>query len=281
MLWLSGPAWLVMFFFLPETSSPNILLRRAKRLRALNGNQNLKAQSEIDSSNLSVGQIAKDNLYRPLLMMVLDPAIGFTAVYTMLLYAIYYSFFESFPLVYGDMYHFNLGVQGLTFLSITVGVIISLACYWAYIYFVTEPAIRAHGLGAPELRLIPGLFATWLAPAGLFIFAWTSDEDIHWIVSVIGITIFTVGIFIVLQCIFLYLPFTYPMYAASLFAGNDMTRSTLAAAAIHFSRPLFANLGVGPGVSILAGCTVACCFGIYALYFYGDRLRERSKFAAK
>ena len=37
-----------MFFFLPETSSANILLNRAKRLRKLTGDNRLKAQSEID-----------------------------------------------------------------------------------------------------------------------------------------------------------------------------------------------------------------------------------------
>jgi DHA1 family multidrug resistance protein-like MFS transporter len=98
---------------------------------------------------------------------------------------------------------------------------------------------------------------------------------------VIGITIFTIGIFIVLQCIFVFLPLTYPQYAASLFAGNDFTRSTLACGAIHFSRPLYGNLGVGRGCSLLAGLTCGCVFGIYWLYFYGAQLRAKSKFAAK
>jgi DHA1 family multidrug resistance protein-like MFS transporter len=197
------------------------------------------------------------------------------------------------------MYHFNLGEMGLTFLSITVGVIISIAAYWAYIYWVMEPEIRAHGLGAPERRLIPALISSIFCPVGLFIFGWASNPNVHWIGSVIGVAIFTIGIFvrlshavthndafnnnlqIVLQCIFVYLPLTYPQYAASLFAGNDFTRSTLACGAIHFSRPLFGNLGVGRACSLLAGLTIGCVFGVYALFFYGERLRSRSRFAAK
>jgi DHA1 family multidrug resistance protein-like MFS transporter len=104
---------------------------------------------------------------------------------------------------------------------------------------------------------------------------------VHWIGSIIGISVFTIGIFIVLQCIFVYLPLTYPQYAASLFAGNDFTRSTLATAAIHFSRPLYGNLGIGRGCSLLAGLTCGCVFGVYGLFFYGEKLRARSKFAAK
>ncbi len=87
-----------------------------------------------------------------------------------LVYGIYYSFFEAFPLVYIDMYGLNLGETGLMFLSITVGVIISIACYWSYVYFKVEPDLREHGLGAPERRLIPALVASFLCPIGLFVF---------------------------------------------------------------------------------------------------------------
>jgi DHA1 family multidrug resistance protein-like MFS transporter len=76
----------------------------------------------------------------------------------------------SFPLVYIEMYHFNLGQMGLTFLSITVGVIIAMIMYWSYIYWVVEPDLIKNGLGAPEKRLVPALFASFLLPIGLFIF---------------------------------------------------------------------------------------------------------------
>ncbi|KAF2238680.1 benomyl/methotrexate resistance protein [Viridothelium virens] len=280
MLWLSGPVW-VAFLFLPETSGPNILLWRARRLRKLTGDSRLKSQSEIDQANLNPREVAIEALWRPILLMLLDPAIAFTAVYVALLYGIYYSFFEAFPLVYVDIYGFNLGQMGLTFLSITVAVVISIAVYWSYIYWVVEPEIRANGLGAPERRLIPALFAAWLCPVGLFIYAWTSRASVHWIVSVIGVGIFTVGVFILIQCIFLYLPFVYPQYAASLFAGNDLARSTLAAGAVLFSRPLYTNLGIGSGVSMLAAFTTACIAGVYILFYFGDRLRARSRYAAK
>jgi len=170
MLWLAGPTWLVMFLFLPETSPSNILLRRARRLRNLTGDHRLKSQSEIDQAKISAKDLAVESLWRPMQMMVLDPAIAFTAVYTALIYGIFYSFFEVFPLVYIAMYGFNLGEQGLAFLSITVGVIIAIAAYWAYVYWIVELSIRTHGLGAPERRLIPALIVAFFCPIGLFIF---------------------------------------------------------------------------------------------------------------
>lgn len=84
-----------------------------------------------------------------------------------------------------------------------------------------------------------------------------------------------------MQVIFFYLPLVYPQYAASLFAGNDFARSSLAFAAVMFSRPMFLGMGVGPGVSLLAAMTAVCIVGIFVLYFYGENLRARSRFAAK
>lgn len=73
----------------------------------------------------------------------------------------------------------------------------------------------------------------------------------------------------------------YPRYAASLFAGNDFARSSLAFAAVLFSRPMYIGLNIGPGTSLLGGLTAGCIVGVFVLYIYGDRLRARSKFSAK
>lgn len=301
MLWLSGPIFIMMLLFLPETFQANILLRRAKRLRKLTGNDNYRSQSELDQAELNAREVVFEALVRPIQLMVLDPAIGFTAAYVALCYGIYYSFFEAFPIVYIERYHFNLGEMGLTFLSITAATILSLAMYYLYIYKIVEPDFRAHGLGKLERRLLPALYASFLLPIGLFIFAWTSDGKIHWIVSVLGVFLFTIGgtflmicisatkskadcstkVFILMQVIFVYLPLTYPQYAASLFAGNDFARSSLAFAAVLFSRPMFLGMGIGPGVSLLGALTAACIAGIFVLYFYGEKLRARSRFSAK
>jgi DHA1 family multidrug resistance protein-like MFS transporter len=171
--------------------------------------------------------------------------------------------------------------MGLTFLSISASVALAIPSYWAYIYYVVEPEIMIKGLTAPERRLIPALFVSFLLPIGLFMFGWTAKVSIHWIVSVIGIGIYSFGVFILLQCIMVYIPTSYPQYAASLFAANDFARSTLASGSILFARPLYLNLGIGPGVSLLAGLTCACVVGIFVLYYFGENLRARSKFAAK
>ncbi|CAI7588395.1 unnamed protein product [Penicillium bialowiezense] len=45
-----------------------------------------------------------------------------------------------------------------------------------------------------------------------------------------------------------------------------------------FSRFMFIDLGIGKGVTVLAGLSVLGILGMVALYFYGEKLRARSKF---
>lgn len=291
-LWLASPVFVFMFFFLPETSTSTILLQRARRLRRQTKNNNLQSQSESDQARLTVNEVIVQSLWRPLQINLFDPSVLFTSLYTGLMYGIFYSFFEVFPFVYStglpghasptNGYGMNAGQVGLIFLSISVGVSIAIICYVAYLMLVFEPEIRKRGLGEPERRLICGLPASFLVPIGLFMFGWTgnSSPTIPWIVPTIGITIFVIGIFTLFQVIFIYIAISYPMYSASLFAANDFVRSSLGCGAIHFSRPLFINLGVGKGVSLLAGLSCGGVIGIFVLYFYGATLRQRSRFAA-
>lgn len=268
-----------MFMFLPETSSATILLRRAGRLRKIQNNSRLMSQSEIDQRDMHISDVAIDALIKPLEITIKDPAVLFVQIYTAIIYGIYYSFFEVFPLVYPVDYNMNLGQIGLVFLCVMVSCILGIIIYVSYIHFWMNPRIRRFGFGAQESRLIPALPASIGPTVGLFLFAWTARASIHWIVPTIGITIYGATVFIVMQCIFVYIPLSYPKYAASLFAANDFFRSALACGSVLFAHPLFGNLGVARGVSLLGGLSVIGIVGIWLLYFFGSRLRALSKFA--
>lgn len=278
-LWIAGPVFVLMFLLVPETSTPNILLRRAQRLRLLTGDTRLRSQSEIDQKNIKPSKVFISAVIKPLEITIKDPAIAFVNLYTALVYGIYYSFFEVFPLVYPVYYGFTLGTIGVLFTCILVACLIGVAIYILYLYLYLVPDILARGLRAQEHRLVPALIASFLPPVGLFIFAWTARPDIPWIASVIGIVVYGASCFVLLQCIFVYVPLSYPQYAASLFAGNDFFRSALACGSILFARPLFTNLGVDRGVSLLAGLSVMGILGMFTLYYQGANLRARSKFA--
>lgn len=173
----------------------------------------------------------------------------------------------------------NLGQIGLVFLCILVSCLIGVAIYASYLYFYVDPRIAKYGWPVQETRLIPALPAALGPTIGLFLFAWTARPSIHWIVPTIGITIYGATVFIVMQCVFVYIPLSYPKYAASLFAANDFFRSALACGSVIFAHPLFNNLGVAKGTSLLGGLSVIGIVGIWLLYFYGAKLRSLSKFA--
>ncbi|KAK8127419.1 hypothetical protein PG984_008527 [Apiospora sp. TS-2023a] len=274
-LWAAAPVFVAMFLFLPETSTPNLLLRRAQRLRKLTGSSRFMSQSEIDERNLDRRAVLINALIKPLEITVKDPAILFVQIYTAIIYGIYYSFFEVFPLVYPVYYGMNYGQIGLLFLCIMVACLLGVVVYMSYLYFYMDPPRPR----PRETRLVPALIAAFGPTIGLFIFAWTARPDIHWIAPTIGITIYGATVFVVMQCIFVYVPLSYPQYAASLFAGNDFFRSSLAFASILFAKPLFDNLGVARGTTLLGGLSTIGIVGIWVLYFYGAKLRSLSKFA--
>jgi MFS transporter, DHA1 family, multidrug resistance protein len=83
---------------------------------------------------------------------------------------------------------------------------------------------------------------------------------------------------LIMLCLFIYIPMSYPQYAASLFTANDFFRSAFAAGAVLYSRPMFLNLGVGQGCSLMGGLCFGCIGGMFALYYYGAAMRARSKF---
>ena len=278
-VWMTSPALLLLLTLMPETSASNILLRRARRLRKLTGNDKLQSQSEIDQREMKASDLVFTTLVRPMEIMVKDPSILFVNLYTGYFYAVFYTFFEVFPLVFPVFYDFDLGQTGLAFLSCFVGVCIAISSYFVYLYVYMIPDNIKNGLGEQEHRLVPAIVGSVLLPVGLFIFAWTSRADVPWIAPLIGVGIFVIGHFWVMQSLFIYLPLSYPKYAASLFAGNSIWRSVAACGAVIVARPLFINLGVDKGVTLLACLSVIGIFGTTAIYVFGKSLRARSKFA--
>ncbi|TKX22503.1 MFS transporter-like protein 91 [Elsinoe australis] len=285
---MSAPIWLLWFFTMPETSADNILLRRAQRLRALAATQSAStpstpsylSASEIASQNQSFASTLYSALTIPFLITLRDPAVLFTNLYTSLIYGTYYSFFEAFPLTYMGIYGFSIGELGVVYTSAIIpGALLGISTYVAYQWFYLEPDMRRRGPREQEHRLVPATIAVWLLPISLFWFGWTAREETHWAVSIVGLVFFGYGAFVLFQCIFMYLPLAYPKYAASLFAMNDALRSGMAAGSIIYAHPMYVNLGVGRGVSILGGLMVGGCAGVVALYFFGKGLREKSRFA--
>jgi MFS transporter, DHA1 family, multidrug resistance protein len=85
-LWASAPVFVAMFLLLPETSTPNLLYRRAQRLRKLTGSERFLSQAEIDQRNLDGSAVVMSALVKPFEISFKDPAVLFTQIYTAIIY---------------------------------------------------------------------------------------------------------------------------------------------------------------------------------------------------
>jgi len=277
LLWLSGFCLFFLIFFLPETSSANILYRRTRRLRVITGNENLRCEPELEGETMTGKEIALMVLVRPFSLQFTEPIIFLLNLYIALIYGLLYVWFESFAIVFIQIYHFNLGEEGLSFLGIFVGALIVMPFFFAYVYYVLEPQFDENGEIKPEKRLPPACVGAFAIPICLFWFGWTSRESIHWIVPIVGSGFFTVGAFLLFNSVLNYLGDAYPNYVASVYAGNDFFRSMFGAGFPLFSAAMYNNLGVGPASSVLGGLSVAFIPIPFLLYFYGEKIRHHSK----
>lgn len=278
LLMLSGPVILLVLCCLPETSAATILYYRVKRLRQ-EGYTNVTSEAEQKQKDLSVGALFWDAIIKPWEMNIKDPALLFTTIYLGSVYGIFYSFFESLPLVYPVYYHFPETNTALIFLAVILGALIGFGLHVIYMAKYVFPKFMNGTFGELENHLLGGVVSGPFISIGLFIFAWCSRPSVHWIVPTIGLALVICGVYVIAQSIFMYVPNIYPRYAASIFAANSLSRSLFAFAAILYSRPMLEALGIDGGVSLCAGLMVLCNIGMVVLWKYGKVLRERSKFA--
>ncbi|KAF7561805.1 hypothetical protein G7046_g2351 [Stylonectria norvegica] len=251
---------------------------RAQQMRKATGDSRLKSQSEIDAEKVTW----KDHLVvlsRAFTITFTEPVVFFVDLYSALLYGVLYLWFESFPLVFGDIYGFNISQQGLVFLGIFIGGLVTLPCYlyWIQKYLVPQfkkPPVK------PEAILPPTFFGAFALPICLFWYGWTSRSNIHWIVPLIGSGSFTVSIITLFMPVLSYLGMAYPQYAASVLAGNALFRASCGVVFPLFTRALFRNLGIGPGNSLLGGLAILFLPIPFVLYYCGERIRRWSKVAA-
>lgn len=224
-MWLSGATLILLIFFLPETSSANILYRRARRLRKVTGNSKLICEPELVGQEMTGKDVVSMVLIRPFSLLFTEPIVFALDLYIALVYGLLYIWFESFPLVFTGIYGFSLGTQGLAFIGILVGVFVVLPPFAWYQHRYIEPKFNENGELKPEWRLPPAFIGSLAIPICLFWFGWTSRPEIHWIVPIIGTAWFSVGTFLLFNCVMNYLSDAYPEYIASVLAGNDLLRS--------------------------------------------------------
>lgn len=222
-------------------------------------------------------------LVRPFRLLFTQPIVMFLALYQAIIYGIIYLMLSTFPRLWTDIYHESVGIGGLNYISIMIGLTFGTQTGGRFVDYIYKRLSKTaeDGKGRPEFR-VPILFiSTALVSGGLFMYGWSAQARTHWIVPNIGAAIFSAGTSMTFTGLQTYTIDAYTVYAASAIGATAVARSTTG-----FGFPLFANamydaLGWGWGNSVLAFATLAVGYsGSLTLWFFGRRLREASPFAA-
>jgi MFS family permease len=279
----SGFTSIVMVFSMWESYVPVILLKKVARLRKETGNKNLRSKFEI---GLSPTDHFKRAIIRPLKMLTFSPMVMITSLFMAVTYGYLYVMFTSMTDVFERHYGFSTSLVGLAFLGLGVGSLGGVAIFGAtsdrYIQRKADQAdAAAEGTGVakegmkPEYRLPLLPFAATLLPAGLFIYGWTAEYKIHWIVPIVGTGITGVGNVIIFMAIQMYLVDSYTVYAASALAANAVVRSVAGAILPLAGLPLYERLGMGWGNSLLGFIAVIFVPVAFLIIKYGEAIRKR------
>lgn len=280
MLICASVSLLLGLIITPETYAPVLLRKRARKLhKASDGRIHYMSKLDIGrpTSFLTILPIF---LTRPFSFLFTEPIVFLMAMYIAIAYAILYSFFAAYPIVFQEGRGFSPGQGGLAFLGVGAGILIgtSLAPVQNRLYWRAMDRSET-GRAPPEARLYLPMIGAMLLPVGLFWFAWTTDRPIHFIVPILAGLPTGMGIAQIMTGLVQYLMDTYTIYCASAIAATVLLRSILAAAFPLISPPLFKNLGNHWSVSVFAFISVACMPLPWLFFKYGHWIRSKSKFA--
>ncbi|KAK6203365.1 multidrug resistance protein 10 [Scheffersomyces amazonensis] len=274
----SGVLLIMVILFVPETYEPVLLVKKAKRLRKETGDDRYYAPLEKTKITLYESVVVSSR--RPFLLIFRDNMTMALCFYTGFTLAIVYMFFVAFPYIFSTVYHFSLQAQGMSFLGLIAGMLLTS--------LLTPPLIarnynrllaRHGGVSKPEFRFVPLMAGVFIVPIGLFIIAWTSYPHVHWIGPIMGSAVYGVGTILVFNGIFAYTVEAYRLYAASAMATNSFVRSVMAGIFPLFGVQMYEGMGIQWATSLLAFFACALIPIPFVFYKYGESLRAKSPYA--
>lgn len=261
----------VMTCLIPETYAPVILKKRAKKLRAETGNPNIMTEQEAE--DLSLTELLKTVLVRPITMMLTEPVLDLMNMYIVLIYSLLYAFFFAYPVIFGELHGFNDGKIGLMFIPILIGALFAL---------ITTPIIEKKYVKichrrdpTPEDRLMGAMIGAPFVSIALFILGSTSHAGIIWVGPASSGIAFGYGMVLCYYSVNNYIIDSYQEYAASALAAKVFMRSGGGAAFPLFTTQMYHRLGNLWASFLLAFISLAMIAIPFGFYRFGATLRAK------
>ncbi|RDW85896.1 MFS general substrate transporter-10 [Coleophoma crateriformis] len=273
----AGVAW-PFLLCLPETYGPIILQNRAAKLRKTTGNPNIIAPLDLEDKGFK--QMATVVLTRPIRMFISEWIVLASCLYLSLAYAIFYMYFEAYPIIFEQIYGKNAGVSGLMFLPIGGGAILaSLTFLWYDAMLHKAQKLNKPWTQKEESRRLPlACIGGPLYVVALFWLGWTARASIpYWVPMLAGVP-FGIGFVLIFMALLNYLTDAYEIFAASSMAASSTCRSLAGASLPFAATPMYTRLGVAWASSLLGFLSLLMCAIPFIFLWKGDVLRENSKF---
>lgn len=271
----------LIYFTLSETLPARILHFRAKKLRQQTGNDQLRTIYEAEDRNIRV--VLRTALVRVFVLLGTQPIIQFLCLYMALIYGVIYLMLATFPSVWTGIYGESIGIGGLNYISLMIGLTAGAQISGRAMDIIYRRLkLRSKdGQGRPEFRVPLMFVSTLLVSGGLFMYGWSAQYRVHWIVPNIGAAIFGIGATMTFTALQLYTIDSFQTYAASAVGATAVARSITGFSFPLFGQYMYDALGQGWGNSVLAFAMLAVGLsGASVLLFYGQRLRNASRYMA-
>lgn len=261
------------FVFLSETYPVVLLERKAARLRKETGNPHYKSKL---ASDLTPRELFKHSIIRPLKMLICCPIVTLMCMYVAVLYGILYLLFATYSFVFGEVYGFSTSAAGLVFIAGGIGTLLGLFYVGNFSDRTLKNRAAAGKRITPEDRLppiitVPGSLAF---PIGLFVYGWSVEAHVHWIIPQIGTAITGFGSILIFIGIQTYLVDAFVEHAASVIGANAVLRGTAGALIPLGGLDMYNALGWGWGNSLLGFIALVFAPMPWVFGLYGAKIRN-------
>ncbi|KAK8148213.1 hypothetical protein G3M48_000148 [Beauveria asiatica] len=281
---LSAALLVHVLLFMPETYGPLLLRWKALYYRQITGDPRFVAEDDLAGSSF-LGRL-RISMTRPFLMLT-EPIIIAMTLYITVLYIILFTFLIGWTYIFEETYGISQGLTHVIFIAMFIGMqlVVILA---PFIYRKTAQAIHCQSGEStkkcvgfnPELRLWFAMLGPAFAiPISLFWMGWTARPDISIWSPILAAVLFGFGMSGMFICVYLYVIDSYEVYSASALTFASLVRYFAAGGMTVAGIPFYENMGTAYTLTILACISLVLVPVSYLLYFYGHKLRARSKYA--
>lgn len=213
-------------------------------------------------------------------MLVSEPILAAVCAYLSLVYAIFYTIFQLFPVVFQQRYGLSPAAAGLCYLPIAAGASFSLPLFWAWDRFLAKA--RRNGASwarRPECHRLPLVcLGGPLFALSLFWLGFGARPAQSFITPLLAGIPLGFGFSLAFASLLNYLTDAYDLFAASAHAAASTSRSLLALIFPLATSRLFSIFNLTGVCSLLGGLSAGSCLIPFLLLWKASLLGRCSPF---